>query len=67
MTAKVISLCDYRRSRGEEKRLKNESVLDSARFLGVSDYPEDFGLLGLTEFPEPITGIKINLDNDDEE
>jgi hypothetical protein len=35
MTVKVTSLCDYRRSREEEKRSKNGNVLDILRQASV--------------------------------
>ncbi len=64
MTAKVISLCEYRKSRDAEKRSKNENALDTARLIGWGDAPEFFGLRGLTEYPPETI---INLDNDDGE
>jgi hypothetical protein len=35
MTAKVISLCDYRRNREDEKRSKSGNVLDILRQASV--------------------------------
>jgi hypothetical protein len=57
MTAKVISLCDYRKSRDEEKRSRRENGL---------------GLLRPTEFPVSTLRCLIpydpdlDLDTDDE-
>ena len=82
MTAKVISLCDYRRNRDAEKRSKNVRGLgfpdDFTPFLGPDDMPEDFGILGLNlsldnpnmhhqNFPFPVQGIKFNPPPEEEE
>jgi hypothetical protein len=54
MTAKVISLCDYRRSKDEEKRSRREN---GHGFLN----PEDFPVLPLIPYDPDFY-----LDTDDE-
>jgi hypothetical protein len=66
MTAKVISLCEYRKSKDAEKRSKNVRGLGFpdtfSPFEGYDDQPEDFGRLGLTEFPpNQLEGINLIL------
>lgn len=80
MTAKVISLCDYRKSRDAEKRSRSVRGLgfpdDFTPFKGFDDYPEDFGLRGITSdrrfpfafsFKEPIEGISLLTPDEEEE
>ena len=68
MTAKVISLCEYRRSREEEKRSRNANVLGlpSKEFCDKtyerSFTPEDFHTSLLSAYHPNI----IELDEDDE-
>jgi hypothetical protein len=71
MTAKVISLCDYRKSKDAEKRSKNVRGLgfpdDFSPFVGYDDQPEDFGTLELMmQFDEPIQGISLITPDEEE-
>jgi hypothetical protein len=70
MTAKVISLCDYRKSKDAEKRSRNVRGLgfpsDFSPFNGPDDLSEAFGThLMATEFQAPIEGIKLNILRED--
>jgi hypothetical protein len=61
VAAEVISLCDYRKSRQEEKRLKSvksKGFPDDLDF-GPDDPTEDW--LGLFNYPMPLTGINVQL------
>jgi len=55
MTAKVISLCEYRRSREEEKRLKRGNVLGLPKF----NIPMPFPVF-------PLENTIITLDEEEE-
>jgi hypothetical protein len=57
MTAKVISLCDYRKSKDAEKRSKN------VRGLG---FPDDFSPFLMMQFDEPIQGISLITPDEEE-
>ena len=50
VTAEVISLCDYRKSKQDESKLKNVSGLGYPNdyLVGPDEQSEDFGLLGLS-------------------
>jgi hypothetical protein len=77
MTAKVISLCDYRKSRDAEKRSRNVRGLGFpdhfSPFTGYDDSPEDFGLGSDKRFPfafsfkQPIEGISLTTPDEEEE
>ena len=77
MTAKVISLCDYRKSKDAEKRSRNVRGLGFPNDFDPFGGPDDFEILGLNLeldnplFPyqtdAPIEGISLTIHKEEDE